>query len=265
MYLHEYIHIDVIFVPCILSNIHTDNFITAGRSTRIQAFPGPDRPAPFAPEPGEAYTGVMGKTEDGRRDGQTPARTHGDPAEATAVAARLNARGIDLTTAGKYDEAVDLFTRAIALDPDNPGLRYNRGEALRRAGRNHEARVDLQAALAAEGESPGLLLALGLVAYESDDYALAISDYRRAIELDPSFAEAWNNLGVVEFRSGMYGPARENFAKAVKLNPDYAEAWYNLADACDELGLAAERRKALAELSRLGGNGVSGDEDDDGR
>ena len=67
------------------------------------------------------------------------------------TAAALNARGMDYTSAERDDEAIAAFDRALDLEPDNAGIRYNRGEAYRRAGRSAQAQADLEAVLAAEG------------------------------------------------------------------------------------------------------------------
>jgi tetratricopeptide (TPR) repeat protein len=170
----------------------------------------------------------------------------------TGNAEALNARGMDYTAAERYDEAVAAFTAALEQEPANAGIRYNRGEAYRRAGCSAEAKTDLEAVLAAEGESAALLLALGLVAYEADDFDTAAERYERALVIKPGFPEAWNDLGVVEFRREAYSKAREAFEKAIALDPNYADAWLNLADSYDELGLARERRDAMAKAKALG-------------
>ena len=166
--------------------------------------------------------------------------------------AKLNDKGMALTQAGKYDEAIAAFTKGLELEPGNPVFHYNRGEAYRRAGRLVEAKADLEAVLELSGEEADLLLALGLVADEDDDFDLAERHYERALVLRSAFPEAWNNLGVVKFRRGDYPAAREAFEKAVALDADYGEAWYNLRDTYEELGLKAERAKAAARVRELG-------------
>jgi tetratricopeptide (TPR) repeat protein len=167
-------------------------------------------------------------------------------------AAALNDRGMALTAAGRYEEAIAAFTRGAELEPANPIFPYNRGEANRRAGRLAEAKADLEAAMASGGEEADLLLALGLVAYEADDYEAAEASYERALVLHEAFPEAWNNLGVVMFRRGDYGKARRDFEKAVALDPGYGEAWFNLRDTYEELGMKKERASAAAKAKALG-------------
>lgn len=166
--------------------------------------------------------------------------------------ASLNARGIAFTDSGRYEEALALFDQALAADPSLAGVLYNRAEAKRQLGDLSGARVDLEHALEISPDEADSIHALGLIAYESDDFSGAEERYRRAIELEPRHAAAWNDLGVINFRRGAYRDARICFEKTLEIDPDNAEAWYNIADTYDELGLARERAKALAELKRLG-------------
>lgn len=48
---------------------------------------------------------------------------------------------------GKYKEAIEHFTRAIELDPQNGNYRYNRGNARRDAGVRISAHLLLSVAL----------------------------------------------------------------------------------------------------------------------
>jgi hypothetical protein len=53
----------------------------------------------------------------------------------------------------RYDPAIDLITRAIALDNYNPVFHSNLGEALRAAGRLDDAIISLERALALRGDN----------------------------------------------------------------------------------------------------------------
>lgn len=164
------------------------------------------------------------------------------------TAAELNAKGIRLTEAGRYGEAVGVFDQAIQAAPGHPGILYNRSEAKRLAGDSGGARDDLLEVLRLEPGDADSMHGLGLIAYEEDNYAEAESWYDRALKARPDFAEAWNDKGVIGFRSNDFAKARGCFEKAVGIDPDFADAWFNLADACEELGLRNERAKALAAL-----------------
>ncbi len=84
------------------------------------------------------------------------------------------------TSALKQTMVVDDITRAIALDPQNQYLYYNRGNA-------HMARAD---------------------------YRLAIDDYTRAIDIDHRLAEAYFNRGLAHLRLGQHQEGNSDLSKA---------------------------------------------------
>ena len=94
----------------------------------------------------------------------------------TPQAVTLNRRGVDLTDAGKYAEALAAFGKALELSPGSPGILFNRAEAARLSGDFAGARADLEAALAAEPASADTMHALGLIAYDTDEYSGAVID-----------------------------------------------------------------------------------------
>jgi len=179
-------------------------------------------------------------------------------------AVTMNRRGVDLTDAGRYADALAAFDKALAQLPDSPGILFNRSEARRLSGDTEGARTDLERALELEPGSADILHALGMVAYDDDDFDLAERRYGEALVVLPAYAEAWNDLGVVKFRRGDFPAARSCFEKAVAADPDSTEAWFNLTDTYEELGLAREKRRALESLNaaRLRVGGSDGDGDD---
>lgn len=168
-------------------------------------------------------------------------------------AAALNLRGIRFIEESKYDRAVESFTQSLELSPAAPGVLFNRAEALRLSGDTKAAAIDLAEALRLSPGEPDYMHALGLVAYDEDDFTAAMEWYAKALSLNPANASAWNDSGVVHFRKGSFTQARTAFEKAVALEPGSAEAWYNLADTYEELGLRAERARALEGLRKAGG------------
>ena len=170
--------------------------------------------------------------------------------ETTLTASALNVRGIRQTDSGRFPEAIASFTEALGIDPGMSGVLFNRAEAKRLSGDVDGARADILEALRLSPGDAEFIHALGLLAYEEDNFSAAADFYKQAIAAKADFAQAWNDLGVIHFRKSEYAKARDCFEKATNIDSDMAEAWFNLADTYEELGLKAERAKALESLRK---------------
>jgi Ca-activated chloride channel family protein len=96
-----------------------------------------------------------------------------------------------------YEEALQAFETARALNPDDPRLSLALGETLYRLERFDEAAVEFQRALAL-GQSPELkaesLYNAGTCRLAQGDPAGAVELLRRALDLDPSQQDVLHNL-----------------------------------------------------------------------
>lgn len=174
--------------------------------------------------------------------------------------------GVDASEAGRFEEAVALYTEAIELDPDLVDAYVNRSQAYLELGRFDEALADANKAIQLEPELAGAYvnraaaysglgrydealddankaielepeLALAYVVRgiiyndrvpgEEGDYSKALTDLNKAIELDPNLAKAYNARGAVHASLGDYEQALADFDKAIELDPELALAHNN--------------------------------------
>jgi tetratricopeptide (TPR) repeat protein len=124
---------------------------------------------------------------------------------------------------GYWKDDVTLFTRALAVTPDNAEARYNLGRGLMQQGRQAEALVQL----------------------------------RRSVELDPRDEHALNDLGIALSRQGSRAEAVTMFRRAILINPAYVDPYLNLAmahlsqrDARSALAAYRELRAVNPEAAR---------------
>ncbi len=163
-------------------------------------------------------------------------------------------RGFHNFLLNRYDAALEDFTRAAALDPQNAECDYRRGLVLERLGRfeeaieafrrswQHDPEKDsavahLVDALRKVGDYEGmeravrdgllrfpdhaqLLQAAGQLALRRQDYTEAERDLRRAIERDPRLAAAHHDLAKLLARTGREDEARDALLVAKRLD-DY--------------------------------------------
>ena len=168
------------------------------------------------------------------------------------TASLLNDSGIALTEANHPDDAIPVFRKALAMEPENPLLWFNLGIAQQHTGNYEEAIESFHRALGIDNAFTDAWLSMGLIYYELHEFELCEDCYRSALTLNSDDPKAWNNLGVLYFSRGRLNEARDCFEKAVIRFPHYYDALYNLRDTCRETGdyrAAAEFERALSGIT----------------
>jgi tetratricopeptide (TPR) repeat protein len=131
---------------------------------------------------------------EGRPPGRDPARPGGDPDPPRFQPPRYNL-GIALADAGRIDDAVESFRRAIELDPGDSDVYNNLGTTYYRTRRLDEA----------------------------------IAAFREAVSRAPKHANARYNLGTALAAKGQYSEAAIVLRDAARLDPGNASVHANLA------------------------------------
>jgi tetratricopeptide (TPR) repeat protein len=118
---------------------------------------------------------------------------------------------------GLYQQAIDLYTRAISLDPQLAEAHYNRGLAYDNLGQ----------------------------------YQNAIHEYKVAIGLNPGNVPAHNNLGRLYVKEGECELAIEILRKGLEMDPQNIGLHQNLATAHRRLGHQDEFQAHIDEFYEL--------------
>ena len=130
--------------------------------------------------------------------------------------------------AGKPDEAVACYRRALELKPDFAEAHNNLGNALQDQGKLDEAVACYRRALELKPDFAEAHNNLGNALKDQGKLDEAVACYRRALELKPDYAEAHNNLGNAFKDQGKLDEAVACYRRALELKPDFAEAHSNL-------------------------------------
>jgi len=114
---------------------------------------------------------------------------------------------------GKYQQAIDEFSKLIALAPDNADAYKNRGVSR----------------------------------MKQEKFDLAIEDFEKAKELFPELKGLHSNLGVAWFYKKEYQKAIENYDIEIQMAPENHVAYFNRALCLAELD---RNKEALHDLSQ---------------
>lgn len=93
---------------------------------------------------------------------------------------------------GKYDDAVECYTRAMAADPYNPVLPTNRATAFFRLKKFSVAESDCNLAIALDNKYIKAYLRRGAARNALKNCESALQDYETVLKLDPGNTEAQN-------------------------------------------------------------------------
>jgi tetratricopeptide (TPR) repeat protein len=137
---------------------------------------------------------------------------------------------------GEFDAAIDDYSQAIRLAPEEARLYQFRGAVWGQKGNYKKAIRDHNRALKLDPNRSEAWFYRGFSYSRLDKYEKAIEDYSRALELDPGFSRALNNRAHSYIALGDYDKALPDLNTAIQLKPQYALAYANRADCHYELG-----------------------------
>jgi predicted O-linked N-acetylglucosamine transferase (SPINDLY family) len=156
-------------------------------------------------------------------------------------------RGNHLIALKRYEEAIASFDCALKLRPDHLKAQNNRGAALIESQRFEEAVAAFDAVLALNPNSAAAHSnrAHALNALRRHEEALTACEL--AIALSPNYVEALNIRGNALNALRRHEEALQSYARVIALKPDYAEAIYNSGVALSAL---KKHPEALAQYDR---------------
>ena len=141
----------------------------------------------------------------------------------------LNNRGNALSALGRFSDALASFDQALAIDPEYAEAYSNRGNALRSLNRLEDSLVSFDRAIALSPTLPDAHCNRGVTLEALGRFQEAMDSYDRALRVAPNHAETQNNRGGLLLNMQEPGQALDNYQQAIAIKPDYAVAHLNAA------------------------------------
>ena len=147
----------------------------------------------------------------------------------SSKAANENNRGAELVLEAKYEDAIEIFKKALRHAPlfypyhMNIGISYLR---LRQFGR---ARVHLEKAQQLVPENPAVYLVLGELYSKMGNESKSLEYFRKALEINRKELKAIIKIGDVYYNRNQLELARRYYNSALSVDPGYSNGLLGLA------------------------------------
>ncbi|XP_062446399.1 protein O-mannosyl-transferase TMTC1 [Rhea pennata] len=133
---------------------------------------------------------------------------------------------------GRYEEALQVYREAVALQPSNKEIRLALAQVLAMMGRTKEAEKMTNHILYEDVECLECYRLLSAIYSKQEHYAKALEVIDKALQLKPKdpkvLSELFFTKGNQLREQNLLDKAFESYKQAVELNPDQAQAWMNM-------------------------------------
>ncbi|XP_068047020.1 protein O-mannosyl-transferase TMTC1 isoform X4 [Anomalospiza imberbis] len=133
---------------------------------------------------------------------------------------------------GRYEEALQVYREAAALQPSNKDIRLALAQVLAMMGRTKEAEKMTNHILNEDAACLECYRLLSAIYSKQELYAKALEAIEKALQLKPKdpkvISELFFTKGNQLREQNLLDKAFESYKRAVELNPDQAQAWMNM-------------------------------------
>lgn len=151
---------------------------------------------------------------------------------------------------GKYQEAIEIYTKMIEKKPFAWEAYNNRGVAKLEKGDFMGAIEDFEYVKKHAKDNSWAENNIGCVKYEQGAYMESLKQFQQAIQLDTLNATAYYNLGMVMYLMDKYEVAMKSFNKAITLRKPliYANAYLGRGEVELDLGMEEEANNDFEQV-----------------
>ena len=182
----------------------------------------------------------------------------GDAQEAIGIFRRIIAEDPEITDAyfslgnvyfktGKYEEAIQAFRQSLERKPDDSFTVINIANSYVAMGRFAEAERFVLEYIDSGFSDPQLYFLLGNMNFHRKNYEAAVPYLKKCLSLNAQSASSHNTLAAISIIKNDLGPAQEHLDAARRLNPRLSNLNYNQAQLLENRGEVAAAVAAYEE------------------
>jgi len=169
----------------------------------------------------------------------------------TSTAEATLAQALALHQNGRPDQAIPLYERAIALQPNLAMAYRNRGLALMQLGQSQAALASFEAALRFTPNDYLALNSMGVILLGLGRLSEALTRFDHALALQPNDPTTTHNRGLTLMSLTRYEEARRSFERTLQLAPASVQTWVWRGKCCLELGNGSDALASLQQAKTL--------------
>ncbi|NWG45436.1 MAG: tetratricopeptide repeat protein [Alphaproteobacteria bacterium] len=152
---------------------------------------------------------------------------------------------------GQLSKALNMYERAVALDPGDADLYLNLGLVAWRLKMLEGAEKMFRLFITMRPQLHSGYNNLAMVLRDQGRFEESIEIMQAALYRLPGSAELWNTLGAVVMERGQVEEAKTFYQEALRLNPRFARAYHNLGYTLHHIGPVEEALDAYERALRL--------------
>jgi Flp pilus assembly protein TadD len=164
---------------------------------------------------------------------------------------RLFAQAMELMENNQMAEAIQVWRKALPLDPDDALAHFSLATALTGNGQEREAVQEYQKACALDTQKAPWFAHLAVSQALTGDLEGAVVNWKKSLAIDPSNAGVEADLGMALFESGQTQEGYGYLQKAVDMAPDFPDGHNHLGLALAKMGRLDEAVDQLQQAITL--------------
>lgn len=162
-------------------------------------------------------------------------------------------KGMAFNNQGKFDDAIEAFDRGIQIDPRDDEFWEQKAADLMIMGRYNESITAIDNGIQIAGDAGYLNYMKGSTLELSGRYNESLVAFDEAIQIDPSIATICDtSIGDVFYGLGKYKTALEYYNKSIEQNQSVSDNWYKIGLCLQALGRDSESKEVFAKANGLG-------------
>lgn len=127
--------------------------------------------------------------------------------------------GDEYYSQGNFDKALEVYTKALKLNPHNDELYLRFGDIYLRRNLKNEAAGEFKKAIEINESNKFAYFGMADISIERGHYQEAEKYLEKSLEIDPNFAVAYTTLGDMYVDMERYEEAEEAFMQSLRIDP----------------------------------------------